>query len=103
MKVRLSFKEIMANWKHVINISDEYRLFNDEECTVQDVALKIHTELKLSPYTLNDEIVSVLDRLTSITENSSLNDPDDVEDFNDIINDIYDFGDVDNRLFVKTF
>lgn len=82
----------MADWKHVIDMSHEHERYEFGEIAAPDVARKLAAQLMESPY--HEDLADMI---------CMLSDCEDAEDYDAILEELYDFGDEGHRLFVRTF
>ena len=87
------------NWIFSIDISKEWQLAQEDPDTVKQLCEKIVLKLKHIPKRLQDE------HLEYIIENFNSFDPDtqDVDDFDVIMNELYNWADSGKRLWIDTF
>jgi len=87
----------MANWKYKIDISKEHHAFEDAECDIYVVVDKLVAELKMSPYAeYMDFTIERLESLRGIPEDEA------VEEYDELLQEVYDFGNENHRLWVNT-
>lgn len=80
----------MANWKTNIPIGDLHEEFENGLKTVQEVGKELAARLRKSPHAQDDRIIDLVDQLEAL---------DDVEDYDYLLQELYDFGDQDHRIF----
>ena len=82
----------MANWKETLDVSDLIEAFENGKKTIEQIAeAGFERCKKLSCYS-DPEFKAIISDLSNI---------DDEDDYDDIMDAIYDYGDVGNRLWVK--
>lgn len=82
----------MAEWKHVIDISDSFYKYSTGKVTVREAADDLIEKLRRSPYV--HDLVGMIWNLT---------DCDDAEEFDELLEELFDFGDDNHKLFIQTF
>ena len=91
----------MINWKSTLNISDLHRAHRAGEITVQELAAGVVTRFKANRFAKEDEgfaAEEIIDWLEDLSE-----DPDaTVNDYDGVLNELYNFADYDHRIWVKT-
>jgi hypothetical protein len=90
--------QAMANWKYKIDISETYMKVQDEEAPIELLAKELADKLRACPYNGNETIVDIVDGLDSIYGNAQP----DVDDFDELLEALYYFGDEGNRLWINT-
>lgn len=85
-------------WKTTINISQEFKAFDDNLTNIRELATSV--ENKLREYVKENqsfddinEIERIADELIMIEE---------VEEFDSLLESLYDWGDIDHRLWIQT-
>jgi len=82
----------MAKWKKTLDISDLHQAYGDGSITIIQVAKEVHSRcLKLK---INDI------QFMNITSNFLL--IEDIDDYDSVLSDLYDFGDEDHKLWINT-
>ena len=82
----------MADWKHTVELGDLHRKFDAGEIGIETVALGLAGRLKETPYA--EDLADLIDELEMVS---------DVEDYDYILEQVYDFGDADHQLWINTF
>jgi len=90
----------MANWKNKIDISEQFRKYQNKEITVNDVIDSLVAELsKIRPvYNFINGIILKLKELKETTYEEEEKE----EGFDCILESLYDWGDRGNRLWIGT-
>ena len=78
----------MANWKYSINIRDAWRKAQDDEITNKELADEIVKAL-LKLHCHDEELLGIIDEFNDLDEES------DNDDFNPIMEALYDWGDTE--------
>jgi len=86
----------MANWKNKVDISSLLTDYEDDDLAPREFAHKVAD--KLDALNIQDE-----DFQEIIQNFRYINEFDSEEDAINVLSDLYDWGDVDHRLWVKTF
>lgn len=82
-------------WGATIDISDDLDATQDGNKTVEELAKILVTKLReLKQYDDDADFQSLIDDMEMV---------EDVEGFDYTLSDLYDWGDIDKRLFIKTF
>ncbi len=89
----------MANWKTTLDISDLWSKFDDGDLSVQELASKIAQRLESNEFYGDDDLVEIVYNFVSLAEDSNAED----DDFDYIMQDLYDYADVEHRIWIKTF
>lgn len=80
----------MGEWKATIDISEEHEAFENGDMTIEQVAKTVAE--KLGETAFKEDLADLI---------VALGDCHDVEDYDDILNEVYDFADM-NKLWVRT-
>ena len=92
----------MPNWKSKVALSDLHQQYEAGELAVQEVAAKLVERLKLNKYASEiEDLIEELERVATTTE-------EDFEgelqgDYDCILEELYDFGDNDHRIWFEAF
>lgn len=78
----------MADWKTQIELGDIHHKFESGEMTIQQVGQELAKRLRASPYA--DDLDQEIGELECV---------DDPDDYDEILSDLYDFGDWDHRIW----
>lgn len=83
----------MANWKETLNLKDLHDAYRDGTLPVKELANKVHARcmnLKCAGDPIFQDVISMLI------------DIDDIETYDEALSDIYNYGDIGHRIWVKT-
>lgn len=83
----------MANWKETLNIANLHESFNNDEIEIASVAKLVHERCMKLKCAKEEEFEAIISELLMI---------DDVEDYDGVLGNIYDYGDTGHRLWIKT-
>ena len=89
----------MANWKHVINLLPEWDGAKAGKVSVPVMAQTVLDRLNTLPKTIIDD---ELEYIMGLFQELAKEDPED-SDFDEAMEQLYDWGDEDHRLFIQTF
>ncbi len=95
----------MNNWKYTIKIGEDMKSFQDGDCLLVDFAKNLNRKLKpilgdmIGRYPERSEELEDIILDLSILEGHI----DDVDEMDEILERLYDFGDEDKILFVDSF
>jgi uncharacterized protein YpuA (DUF1002 family) len=91
----------MADWKTKLDIKEEWEQREKDEITNQQLCKAIAAKLKMNRFFKKDED---LQEIAEDFENFEDNDDGDSDElFNDLMSQLYDYGDEDHRIWVGTF
>lgn len=81
----------MAKWDTVVELGDLHQAYHDGKIPISEVAKIFADRLEENKYSilLKDEI-------------AALRKIEDVDDFDDVLADIYDFADFNHRIWIRT-
>lgn len=85
----------MPEWKTKVNIVDLHSAFQDGKITVQELAAGVAKRLKLNRYA--EELEEIIDYFISLSEDPKA----DVEEYDYVLSELYDFADFDHRIWVN--
>lgn len=89
----------MADWKQRVDISDLHLDFEEGRREIVGVAWQVATRLMtLSYYKTDPTFHELVDEMSGAGTHSSM----DEEDYDSLLSDLYDWGDVDHRLWINT-
>ncbi len=83
----------MPHWKYELKLDDLYKKFNDDEIDIQGLAKQTMGRLALLPFREDDTFDMVLQLFKGVET---------VDMFDEALSLLYDFGDQDQRLWIKT-
>lgn len=88
----------MASWQETINISHLHRLYSDGKIKVMQLGKAVAARLKTTSYfkSCEPEMIDIIAEFGSLDEFS------DHKDYITALDLLYDFGDIENRLWVET-
>jgi hypothetical protein len=95
----------MPQWKARVNIGDLHQSYQDGNLSVSDLALSVHQRLASHSYYQNDELYEyqeITDWFEDVAEDAQ-NGKADINDYDSVLRELYDWGDDENRLWVDTF
>jgi len=89
----------MAHWRNKIDISEEYKLYRDNKATTQEVGQMVAEKLlKLRKAKLgligDEDLEDIILRFQYECES--------IEDFDDVLEALYDWGDYDHTCWITT-
>lgn len=90
----------MAKWKAKIQLGDLFKRYQQNKLTVQEVAHHFAKRLRALPYySLQKDFRRLVDEINDLSTSK-----DDISenDFDEILNLLYDWGDLDQRLWIST-
>jgi hypothetical protein len=87
----------MANWKSKIDLSDLRNQYDNNEITLSQLSSNIATRLSASTFVKDESFVDIIDEFKSLSESSDPNE----DDFDNVLSELYDFGDDGNSIFVN--
>ena len=91
----------MANWKTVLDIKDEWKKAGENKITIQNLVNVIIDRLKelQQSFSDDDELNDIIEKFGDfvVYENDGL------YDFDDIMDELYNWGDNDHTCWIKTF
>jgi hypothetical protein len=84
----------MTNWKTKVVLTDLHEAFEGGDITVSEVAEALADRLEKNPY--HKDLEDLIEELRSgdLTE---------VDDYDDVLMELYDFGDEDHRIWFEMF
>lgn len=89
----------MANWKSKLDLSDIWEQYDNDELSIQNVSKMVAERLRACRYKNDKDVVDIIERFESLADESSA---DNIDDFDDVLADLYEFGNIDHRLWVQT-
>lgn len=90
----------MPKWKNKIDISDLHSAYESNEVTIQYVANSVADRLRELPiYQSNYYLQTIVKDLEVIAYDEDCN----ADDYDCVLNTLYNWGDIDNRLWINTF
>lgn len=99
----------MPNWTKTLNIADLHKAYQAHELSVKDLAHKVADQVDRLYQTGHGQV----ERLYSEPNGSDLDeiimylrafdDEDDIDGYDTVLKELYDWADYDHRLWVKTF
>jgi len=97
----------MPNWKTTLNIKDLHEGRRAGELTIQQVAAGVAARLKLNKYAKDGPnifftILDVIDELESIAEDVQTPQEKLVDEYDGVLEELYNFGDCGHRIWIKT-
>lgn len=92
----------MANWQYKIKIGDDIKNFEEHKISINQLSIKISEKLKPIIKSLQSNgRIEIANELISVQQN--LKTIEDEDNFDDIMNDLYDIGDNEHLLWLDTF
>lgn len=82
----------MPHWKHVLKIGDLHEKYKKQEITVQELSKQFADRLEKVPY--DDPVLVMAVEL--------LREAEDIEQYDEVLSIVYEFGDIGHRLWVDT-
>lgn len=82
-------------WKTKVHLEDLHSAFHDGKITIQEVAAGVAKRLKLNKYA--EELEEIIDYFISLSEDPEA----DVEEYDYVLGELYDFADFDHRIWVN--
>jgi hypothetical protein len=89
----------MADWKETVNIKDLHEGFNEGTFGIAHVAGEIAKRLRKTRSAKDPSMLDIIEQFESLAEDS---DDANVSEYDDILEQLYDFADGGHRLWVKT-
>lgn len=86
----------MANWKTILDLSDIRAEYEDEKITLQVLAYKTAARLRLNPFAQDDQLQYIIQEFQELSQDNIVDD-----DYDDILNDLYEFADQEHRIWIK--
>jgi hypothetical protein len=91
----------MAQWRKVLHIASEWKQAKEHEITIQQLAKSIADKLKeFDPDSMDDDIQYFIESFNSIS-NSSNNDGSEIETFDEVMESLYNWADM-NSCWIET-
>lgn len=87
----------MANWKEKLMLNDLYKKIDDTILSVNEAGKQVANRIRKLKY-----YKKYIDELEEIADNFEF-DCEDVEDFDRNLEELYNFGDFNHRLWIQTF
>lgn len=82
----------MARWKTTVVVADIHEAHQRGEMKIDQVAIELAKRLQANRYA--SWLEDLIDRLNCVT---------DVEEYDDCLRELYDFGDHDHRIWIESF
>lgn len=89
----------MAHWKAQLELKDVWKKYEDGEMTIAEVAGVVAERLKATPYVDNFQMSEIIEQFTCIAADGK---EARLKEFEELMDELYDFGDCDHRLWINT-
>ena len=95
----------MTNWLNKLDVSDLWKLYDDDEITMQECAKRLAIRVEalyntcVSLTTDLDNLEEIKERFEEISQDETAT----LEEFNYIMADLYDWGDLRHNCWINTF
>lgn len=83
----------MANWKKTLDISDLHQALGDGTMSITELAKSVHERCMSKNMPHDCEFLEIANAFLGV---------EDVEDYDDALSSLYDYGDFNHRLWIKT-
>ena len=88
----------MATWQDSINITDVHRLYEDDRISLEGVGKIVAFRLKRTVHAQsnNTDILNIINQLETLNESNC------IDDYDAVLDMLYDFGNSDHKLWIET-